>query len=102
MNNELFTRYKEIKERIASLEKEKAELELEMFDEFDSNGTNSYTFSGYSYFRMGRKSWEYSPTLQAKATELSKQKKIEELEGIATLKKESQYIRVVASKKENV
>lgn len=98
MNNQLFTDYKEIKEQIAQLEEKKAELELQLFDEFDANGVNVHTIDGYQFVRMGRKSYEYSGAVTLMAAELSKKKKIEELDGTALLKKESQYIRLVAPK----
>ena len=100
MNNKLFETYKEIKEQIALLEEKKAELELQLFDEFDSNGVNFYELDGYQFARMGRKTYEYSPAIAALTVELSKNKKIEELNGTATLKRESQYIRLIMPKKE--
>lgn len=101
MNDILFKTYKDIREQIAALEEQKASLELILFDEFDNNKTNLYQLDGYQFVRMGRKSWEYSPAITLLASDLSKKKKIEELEGIATLKKESQYIRVVRSKEDS-
>ena len=98
MEQTLFIQYKEIKDQLAALEAKKDELELALFDEFDHSGQSNCEVDGTMFFRMSRKTYEYSPAIQAQAVALSKAKKIEEINGVAALKKESQYIRVVTAK----
>jgi hypothetical protein len=102
MSNALFNEYKRIRDEIAILEDMKAELELQLFDEFDMfpEAKNNHIANGYRFVRMSRKSWEYSATVASMQTELSKRKKLEEVDGTAALKKESQYIRVVKEETE--
>ena len=87
--------YKEIKDTIAELEIKKAECEIALFDEFDHEGIKEKLTSFGRFCLMGRKSYEYSPKVAILAQRLSKLKKIEEISNIATLKKHSQYIRMI-------
>lgn len=98
MDTKLFEQYKQLKEKIASLEEEKLSLEEQIFDAFDEDGRNSYDLGDVRFVRMSRRSWQYSDAVKRRAEELSRQKKIEEADGTATLKKETQYIREVANK----
>lgn len=100
MNDKLLQTYKEIKDKIAQLEANKAQLEMTLFDAFDESGVNLISFEGYNFIRMGRKSYDYPEVVVSLGAELSKQKKIAEADGTATLKKETQYIRVVPVKEE--
>lgn len=101
MNDKLLQAYKEIKDKIAELEANKATLELTLFDAFDEMGKNSIELDGYQFVRMGRKSYEYPESIASLSKELSKQKKLAEIEGTATLKKETQFIRVVSIRENN-
>lgn len=100
MNDTLLQTYKDVKDKIAQLEANKAQLELTLFDAFDESGKNVVEFEGYQFIRMGRKSYDYPESVVSLGAELSKQKKLAEIEGTATLKKETQFIRVVAIKEE--
>jgi hypothetical protein len=98
--NDLLKEYREVKDQLAALDVKKAELEMKIFDAFDEDGiTNKETPFG-SFFIMGRKTWEYSNDVKEFQLELAKKKKVEELQGIATLKKDSMYLRLVLPKTE--
>lgn len=97
MNDKLFQEYKDIKDKIAVFESQRADIELQLFDALDADGLNAHEVDGYRFVRMSRRSYEYSEKITDLTKELSKQKKIEEANETATLKKESQYIRVVKS-----
>ena len=100
MNDQIFKEYKQIKDQMAILEARKLECETAIFDEFDERGVNGYGFDGFQFLRMGRKTYEYSPAIAALTAEVAKKKKIEELDGTATLKKDSQHIRMVPIKED--
>lgn len=92
--NELLQQYKDVKDNIASLEKLKAELELQIMDEFDSEGIREKATPFGQFSIMGRKTYEYSKAVSELAEELKKKKKIEELDGTALLKTDSRHLRI--------
>lgn len=101
MDKKLFSKFKAIKDKIAALEAAKSDLEMQLFDQLDADGVNSYVTGGYVFARMGRKTYTYPEPIITAQSELAKQKKIAELSGEATLKSESQHIRVVPVKSED-
>lgn len=94
--------YKKIKDTIKELEDRKAELEIDLFDEFDHEGIKEKLTSFGRFCLMSRRSYEYSPKVAILQERLSKLKKIEEISSIAKLKKHSQYIRLVPVTQESM
>jgi len=96
--NDIFKKYREVKDQIAILEEMKDRLELEIFDNLDDEGlTNKETPYG-QFAIMGRKTYEYSKEIKEELIEIAKKKKIEELKGIATLKSDSRHLRLIIQK----
>lgn len=96
-NVDPFAEYAEIKQKLAELEERRRELELDLFDALDSTGgqySNKYgTFKSY-----GRKSYKYSPRIDALKEHIKTEKKKEEQTGEATLEKVTQVLMFTSRK----
>jgi hypothetical protein len=100
LKTNLFKEYRDVKDQLKYLEERKEALETAIFDELDADGREDKS-TPFGFFKiMGRKTYEYSPKITALQLELSNKKKIEELKGIATLKSDSRYLRLVIDKTE--
>lgn len=97
---DIFKHYRVVKEQIANLEKLKEELEMKIMDELDSDGVTNRATDYGQFAIMGRKTYIYSDGLLALFRELSKLKKIEELDGTATLNSDSRHVRLIIPKSE--
>lgn len=94
----VFKEYREVKDQIAALEERRKELELLVMDEIDENGGKFVTTKFGEFWSMSRKSWAYSPAVDALAENLKQMKKKEEHDGTAVLNKVSGYVRLVIPK----
>lgn len=95
---DLFKEYREIKDQLNILEEKKREVEMKIFDYLDSDGQTGKETQFGSFFIMGRKTYEYSSVIKQMQDEVAKKKKIEELDGTATLKSDLRYLRLVLPK----
>lgn len=95
---ELYKKYRQVKDKIAALEEVKRSLELEIFDLMDSDGIRQVSTAYGQFSIMGRKTYEYSTDIKSALIEISKRKKIEELDGTAMLKSDSRYLRIIIPK----
>jgi hypothetical protein len=86
------SRYREIKDQIKLLEQEMEELKPNLVTLLEANGgklaDKSLGFSGYT---QSRKTWQYSPDLEAKKEAIRELQKHEEETGIATVKSITTY-----------
>lgn len=93
MNDYLLGKYNAVREEMERLEEQKKEIEEQLFDAFDEVGNNYAEMNGYYIARRSRRSFDYSDKVKELGKQVTAQKKLEEEDGTATLKKESQYIR---------
>ena len=89
---DVYEEYAKTKQEIADLEEKRKELELLVMTRLEQDGLKDEVSVYGHFYSLSRKSWEYSEEVKAKAKELSDLKKVEELKGIATIKKISSYI----------
>jgi len=94
-----FEEYAKIKQQQKELETKRLEMEAIVQDMLDEEGQKDKITRYGRFWSMGRKSWEYSQDVKAKAEELSKMKKTEEIKGIATIKKITSYIMLDTKEK---
>lgn len=83
----------QVRQRIAELKEMEESLQLELMDEMDSENTRLLNTEIGIFKIMGRKTWDYSGAVRSKQEELRLLKKKEELDGTATVKSDSRYIR---------
>lgn len=94
----VFKRYREVKDQIAKLEDQKEELELAVMEEMDQDGAKEKNTPFGSFFVMGRTTYTYSSKIIELQENLKKAKKIEENDGSAVIKSSTQHIRLVIPK----
>jgi hypothetical protein len=86
------SRYREIKEQLALLEQEMEELKPNLVTLLEANGGKlADKFLGYTGYTQSRKSWQYSPDLEARKDAIKQLQKQEEESGIATVKSITTY-----------
>ena len=83
------SRYREIKEQLALLEQEMEELKPNLVTLLEANGGKLAV--GYTGYTQSRKSWQYSPDLEARKDAIKQLQKQEEESGIATVKSITTY-----------
>lgn len=98
---DLFKKYRQIKDQLAELEKQKLAVEMEIFDYMDSDNIRQISTEYGQFSIMGRKTYEYSSDIRSSLIEIAKRKKIEELDGTAVLKTDSRYLRMIVPKQTN-
>jgi|SRR5882672_5850562 len=95
---DLFKEYREVKDQLAKLDERKSALEMLIFEELDADGTSNRDTDFGQFCIMGRKTYEYSSKIKDALSEIAKKKKIEELKGIAIIKSDSRYLRLIIPK----
>lgn len=98
MNNTAIQEYIQIKSQIKELEARKAEIEMDVLDELDSEGGVWLGREG-KLSSYGKKVWEYSPTVTALQDRVKLRKKQEEQTGLATIKKVTNVLMFTPSEK---
>lgn len=86
------SRYREIKEQLALLEQEMEELKPNLVTLLEANGGKlADKVLGFTGYTQSRKSWQYSPDLEARKDAIKQLQKQEEESGIATVKSITTY-----------
>ena len=95
-------KYIEIVNQIKELEAKKDSLNAEIVAAMNESGvTNNKTENG-EFLLAWRKSWEYTPDTQLLEDQLKDAKKREEANGKATIGKQTEYLRFIPKKVEEI